>query len=87
MFYKIGITSISVKTRYSCYSNYVYKVLKEFYFEHEYCKAIEMKLIDEHRLLGLQYKFEENEKFSGYTECFYELNWDVVHKYLGVHCK
>jgi len=83
IFYKIGITKLSVKIRYSGYTNYKYSILSEYYFDEDYCTALETKLVYEHRNLGLQYTFHENESFSGHTECFIKLDEDVLSKYLN----
>ena len=82
IFYKIGVTSLSIKERYKKYKDYTYEIVYEYYFEEDYCYALEQKLIYDHRSLGLQHVFPENEKFVGYTECFTELNEDVINKYL-----
>jgi len=81
-FYKIGITELSVKERYRKYNNYSYEVLSEYYFEREYCSALEQKLIYEHILLGLQCNHLTYEQFIGYTECFVELKEEILSKYL-----
>lgn len=83
VFFKIGVTEVSVGNRYSSgYNNYEYEVLQELYFDKDYCYALEQKLLYEHRKLGLQYKFPEHEKFCGYTECFIALDEEILSKYL-----
>jgi hypothetical protein len=81
-FYKIGVTELSVKLRYSGYVDYHYEVISESYFEKTYCYTLEQKLIYEHNNLGLQYVFPSNESFVGYTECFIELDRDLLLYYL-----
>ena len=78
-FFKIGTTKTSIKERYhSGYFEFDYKIVSEHYFEEIYCKALEQKLLYEHRMLDLQYKFPEGIKFVGYTECFKELDTNIL---------
>lgn len=69
-FIKIGITSNSIKKRYKSYSDYDYiqlVVYKDIILE---CAKMERfyknKFINE----NYSFKFPENLKFSGRTECF-----------------
>ena len=67
IFYKIGVTSQSIKNRF-CRIPYKYEVLKVLELSNlEVCK-LEETIHAENK--ELQYK--PNEKFNGYTECYYK---------------
>lgn len=67
-FYKIGITSLSIKKRYASTRDlpYAYSVVKEIVGDGAYIYDLEKELHKEHKV----YKYTPSIQFKGNTECF-----------------
>lgn len=82
-FYKLGITSKDIRNRFLKIKDYEYEVLYQKEFSGYDARALEIELHKLHK----QYKYKPFIKFSGHTECFSYIDFDLVKEIIaGVNC-